>query len=124
MLSSLLSLRRSRYRSRLLGRTSCSCVRKLLEESAIIVYLTQAKRVGCIDDSLCVRVCVQLRNQERGELLVSLCHQPAANRLTVVVLKARNLPKMDVTGLAGTHTLCDYELWKYGRLKEKRSAAP
>jgi hypothetical protein len=30
-----------------------------------------------------------------------LCWQPAANRLTVVVLKARNLPKMDVTGLAG-----------------------
>ena len=37
----------------------------------------------------------------RGELLVSLCYQPAANRLTVVVLKARNLPKMDVTGLSG-----------------------
>jgi hypothetical protein len=43
----------------------------------------------------------QIRSQGRGELLVSLCWQPAANRLTVVVLKARNLPKMDVTGLAG-----------------------
>jgi hypothetical protein len=43
----------------------------------------------------------QIRAQGRGELLVSLCWQPAANRLTVVVLKARNLPKMDVTGLAG-----------------------
>lgn len=43
----------------------------------------------------------QVRSQGRGELLVSLCHQPAANRLTVVVLKARNLPKMDITGLSG-----------------------
>uniref|UniRef100_A0A1I8FCJ4 C2 domain-containing protein n=1 Tax=Macrostomum lignano TaxID=282301 RepID=A0A1I8FCJ4_9PLAT len=42
----------------------------------------------------------KIRNQNRGELLVSLCYQPAASRLTAVVLKARNLPKMDVTGLA------------------------
>ncbi|KAH6938736.1 hypothetical protein HPB50_012217 [Hyalomma asiaticum] len=41
----------------------------------------------------------KIRSQGRGELLVSLCHQPAANRLTVVVLKARNLPKVDITGL-------------------------
>ena len=46
------------------------------------------------------------KSQGRGEILVSLCHQPAANRLTVVVLKAKNLPKMDVTGLAGTFLLC------------------
>jgi hypothetical protein len=39
--------------------------------------------------------------QGRGEVLVSLCHQPAASRVTVVVLKARNLPKMDITGLSG-----------------------
>ena len=42
-----------------------------------------------------------MKSQGRGEMLVSLCWQPAANRLTVVILKARNLPKMDVTGLAG-----------------------
>lgn len=52
-------------------------------------------------------VLLQIRAQGRGELLVSLCWQPAANRLTVVVLKARNLPKMDVTGLAGkTEDFC------------------
>lgn len=43
---------------------------------------------------------LKIRSQGRGELLLSLCWQPAAHRLTVVVLKARNLPKMDVTGLA------------------------
>lgn len=41
-----------------------------------------------------------MRSVGRGEVLVSLCWQPAAARLTVVLLKARNLPKMDVTGLA------------------------
>ena len=44
---------------------------------------------------------LKLKIQELGELLVSLCYQPIANRLTVVVLKARNLPKMDLTGLCG-----------------------
>ena len=43
----------------------------------------------------------QLTSQGHGELLVSICHHPAASRLTVVVLKARDLPKMDITGLAG-----------------------
>ena len=42
--------------------------------------------------------------------MVSLCYQPAANRITVVVLKARNLPKMDITGLSGNtivlHKIC------------------
>lgn len=38
----------------------------------------------------------------RGELQVSLSYQPVAQRLTVVVLKARHLPKMDITGLSGS----------------------
>jgi len=42
----------------------------------------------------------KLKDQELGELLVSLCHQPSSRRLTVVVLKARNLPKMDLTGFS------------------------
>uniref|UniRef100_H3B026 Synaptotagmin 4 n=1 Tax=Latimeria chalumnae TaxID=7897 RepID=H3B026_LATCH len=36
----------------------------------------------------------------RGELLVSLCYQSATNTLTVVVLKARHLPKSEVSGLS------------------------
>ncbi|XP_038646703.1 synaptotagmin-4-like [Scyliorhinus canicula] len=36
----------------------------------------------------------------RGELLVSLCYQSTTNTLTVVVLKARHLPKNDVSGLS------------------------
>ncbi|XP_067111745.1 synaptotagmin-11-like [Osmerus mordax] len=37
----------------------------------------------------------------RGELLVSLSYQPVTHRLNVVVLKAKHLPKMDVSGLSG-----------------------
>uniref|UniRef100_A0A8D0BZ16 Synaptotagmin 11 n=1 Tax=Salvator merianae TaxID=96440 RepID=A0A8D0BZ16_SALMN len=37
----------------------------------------------------------------RGELQVSLSYHPVAQRMTVVVLKARHLPKMDITGLSG-----------------------
>ncbi|XP_062820952.1 synaptotagmin-11 isoform X2 [Anolis carolinensis] len=36
----------------------------------------------------------------RGELQVSLSYQPVAQRMTVVVLKAKHLPKMDITGLS------------------------
>lgn len=38
--------------------------------------------------------------ESRGELLASLCYQPVSHRLSVVVLKARHLPKMDVSGLS------------------------
>ena len=34
--------------------------------------------------------------------------QPAASRITVVVLKARNLPKMDITGLSGLESYSLY----------------
>uniref|UniRef100_A0AAY4DRB8 C2 domain-containing protein n=1 Tax=Denticeps clupeoides TaxID=299321 RepID=A0AAY4DRB8_9TELE len=37
----------------------------------------------------------------RGELLVSVSYQPATHRLNVVVLKAKHLPKMDISGLSG-----------------------
>ncbi|XP_043684991.1 synaptotagmin-4 [Vespula pensylvanica] len=43
---------------------------------------------------------LKIQSQGRGELLVSFCWQPVTSKLAVFVLKARNLPKMDVTGLA------------------------
>ncbi|XP_077382008.1 synaptotagmin-11b [Festucalex cinctus] len=38
--------------------------------------------------------------ESRGELLASLSYQPVSHRLSVVVLKARHLPKMDIAGLS------------------------
>ncbi|XP_019615736.1 PREDICTED: synaptotagmin-7-like isoform X2 [Branchiostoma belcheri] len=37
-------------------------------------------------------------NDNLGELLVSLCYQPTAQRITIVVMKARHLKAMDITG--------------------------
>ncbi|CAD6229087.1 GSCOCG00012077001-RA-CDS [Cotesia congregata] len=73
--------------------------------------------------SLCREICprsLKIQSQGRGELLVSLCWQPATNRLTVVVLKARNLPKMDVTGLADPYVKI-YLLYNSQRIAKKKT---
>jgi hypothetical protein len=62
----------------------------------------------------------KLKSQGRGELLVSLCHQPAASRVTVVVLKARNLPKMDITGLSDPYVKI-YLLYNNQRISKKKT---
>jgi len=36
-----------------------------------------------------------------GELMLSLCYLPTAGRLTLTVIKARNLKAMDITGKSG-----------------------
>ncbi|XP_030047762.1 synaptotagmin-4 [Microcaecilia unicolor] len=40
------------------------------------------------------------KSSGRGELLISLCYQSTTNTLTVVVLKARHLPKADISSLS------------------------
>ncbi|XP_060125606.1 synaptotagmin-11 [Zootoca vivipara] len=50
----------------------------------------------------------------RGELQVSLSYHPVAQRMTVVVLKARHLPKMDITGLSGRNPYVKVNVY-YGR---------
>lgn len=59
-------------------------------------------------------------SQGHGELLVSVCYQPAANRLTVVVLKARNLPKMDITGSSDPYVKI-YLLYNGQRIAKKKT---
>merc|ERR1711936_1268368 len=63
---------------------------------------------------------MKLKDQGRGELLVSLCYQPAAGRVTVVVLKARNLPKMDITGMSDPYVKI-YLLHKDQRISKKKT---
>lgn len=73
--------------------------------------------------NLCKEICprhLTLKTQGRGEILVSLCYQPAANRLTVVVLKARNLPKMDITGLSDPYIKV-YLLYNNQRIAKKKT---
>lgn len=40
-------------------------------------------------------------SDDRGQILLSLCYQPTTHRVTVVLLKAKGLPKLDITGMAG-----------------------
>jgi len=63
---------------------------------------------------------MKLKDQGRGEMLVSVCHQPAAARLTVVILKARNLPKMDITGMSDPYVKI-YLLHKDQRISKKKT---
>lgn len=73
--------------------------------------------------SLCRKICprsLKIQSQGRGELLVSLCWQPVNSRLTVVVLKARSLPKMDVTGLADPYVKI-YLLYNQQRIAKKKT---
>lgn len=48
-----------------------------------------------------------------GELMLSLCYLPTAGRLTVTIIKARNLKAMDITGSSG----------EYGQPSRKTGAA-
>ena len=65
-------------------------------------------------------VCV-FQCESRGELLASLSYQPVSHRLSVVVLKARHLPKMDITGLSASEYSCSRSkgLWEIMLLKVK-----
>uniref|UniRef100_UPI00358F3626 synaptotagmin-4-like n=1 Tax=Myxine glutinosa TaxID=7769 RepID=UPI00358F3626 len=55
----------------------------------------------------------------RGELLVSLCLYPTASRLTVVVLKARHLPKTDIAGLSDPYVKINIYCGKHRVAKKK-----
>nr|CAG4651802.1 EOG090X05OW [Triops cancriformis] len=63
---------------------------------------------------------LKMRSQGRGELLVSLCYQPQASRLTAVILKARNIPRMDITGLADPYVKI-YLLHNGQRIAKKKT---
>lgn len=57
---------------------------------------------------------------ERGEILISLCYQPTTNRVTVVLLKAKNLPKFDITGMADPYVKL-YLIYNGQRISKKKS---
>lgn len=38
-----------------------------------------------------------------GDLMFSLCYLPTAGRLTITMIKARNLKAMDITGASGNY---------------------
>jgi hypothetical protein len=48
---------------------------------------------------------LQLDNQQLGQMLVSLCYQPADSTLTIIVLKAANLPRIGTTKLISKYDI-------------------
>ena len=47
-------------------------------------------------------LCISFQdNVDLGELMFSLCYLPTAGRLTITMIKARNLKAMDITGASG-----------------------
>ena len=46
-----------------------------------------------------------------GEIMFSLCYLPTAGRLTLTVIKCRNLKAMDITGYSGTSPPQGLAMW-------------
>uniref|UniRef100_A0A3B4EIP9 Synaptotagmin Vb n=1 Tax=Pygocentrus nattereri TaxID=42514 RepID=A0A3B4EIP9_PYGNA len=64
-----------------------------------------------------------LENQEKlGDICISLRYVPTAGKLTVNIMEAKNLKKMDVGGLSGTYPFVKIVLQHNGkRLKKKKT---
>uniref|UniRef100_A0A9J2P3Y0 C2 domain-containing protein n=1 Tax=Ascaris lumbricoides TaxID=6252 RepID=A0A9J2P3Y0_ASCLU len=58
--------------------------------------------------------------EDRGQILISLCYQPTTNRVAVVLLKAKNLPKFDITGMADPYVKL-YMVYNGQRIAKKKS---
>ncbi|CAF3832993.1 unnamed protein product [Rotaria sp. Silwood1] len=62
----------------------------------------------------------QLSNQELGQMLISLCYQPTDSSVTIIVLKAANLPRIGTTRLINPYFKI-YMFYKNQRIFKKRS---
>ncbi|CAF0863317.1 unnamed protein product [Rotaria sordida] len=62
----------------------------------------------------------QLCNQQLGQMLISLCYQPIDSTITLIVLKASNLPRISTTRLINPYFKI-YMFYKGQRIIKKRS---
>uniref|UniRef100_A0A3Q3XGH1 C2 domain-containing protein n=1 Tax=Mola mola TaxID=94237 RepID=A0A3Q3XGH1_MOLML len=64
-------------------------------------------------------------NVDLGELMFSLCYLPTAGRLTITIIKARNLKAMDITGASDPYVkvslMCDNRRLKKRKTSTKRN---
>jgi hypothetical protein len=75
----------------------------------VLNFSAKLRNVECVAGSLLnltdVRFCSVLylqKDNKLGDICFSLRYVPTAGKLTVVILEAKNLKKMDVGGLSGT----------------------
>ncbi|XP_026874027.1 synaptotagmin-9b [Electrophorus electricus] len=70
-------------------------------------------------------VYVTADNVDLGELMFSLCYLPTAGRLTITIIKARNLKAMDITGASDPYVkvslMCDGRRLKKRKTSTKRN---
>ncbi|KAL0273324.1 UNVERIFIED_CONTAM: hypothetical protein PYX00_006017 [Menopon gallinae] len=66
-------------------------------------------------------LCPPQDKQLSGELMLSLCYLPTAGRLTLTVIKARNLKAMDITGKSDPYVKI-YLLCEGKRIKKKKTS--
>ncbi|KAI4874081.1 hypothetical protein NFI96_020782, partial [Prochilodus magdalenae] len=66
-----------------------------------------------------------LDNVDLGDLMFSLCYLPTAGRLTITIIKARNLKAMDITGASDPYVkvslMCDGRRLKKRKTSTKRN---
>lgn len=69
----------------------------------LVIISNLVEQFECAWETECCRdiISVEQAPEELGEILLSLCYLPTAGRLTVTIIKARNLKAMDFTGQAG-----------------------
>ncbi|EGW14418.1 Synaptotagmin-9 [Cricetulus griseus] len=71
------------------------------------------------------RVGPLIDNVDLGELMFSLCYLPTAGRLTITIIKARNLKAMDITGASDPYVkvslMCDGRRLKKRKTSTKRN---
>ncbi|XP_011299750.1 synaptotagmin-10 [Fopius arisanus] len=65
-------------------------------------------------------LCAMQEKVDLGELMLTLCYLPTAGRLTVTVIKARNLKAMDITGSSDPYVKI-YLLCQGKRIKKKKT---
>ncbi|XP_076748632.1 synaptotagmin-10 isoform X2 [Xylocopa sonorina] len=66
-------------------------------------------------------LCAMQDKVDLGKLMLSLCYLPTAGRLTVTVIKARNLKAMDITGSSDPYVKV-YLLCQDRRLRKKKTS--
>ncbi|XP_016415451.1 synaptotagmin-9-like [Sinocyclocheilus rhinocerous] len=68
---------------------------------------------------------VSADNVDLGDLMFSLCYLPTAGRLTITIIKARNLKAMDITGASDPYVkvslMCDGRRLKKRKTSTKRN---
>ncbi|XP_033216079.1 synaptotagmin-10-like isoform X4 [Belonocnema kinseyi] len=66
-------------------------------------------------------LCAMQEKVDLGELMLTLCYLPTAGRLTLTVIKARNLKAMDITGSSDPYVKV-YLLCQGKRIKKKKTS--